>query len=268
MPTGVDELWSVAQRPFDVDASALSRAVETAAGQASLDYRTRLLVRDSIAALEAHWGCERFANWFGHSHRRHELTRIRASVQAADDVAFPYLARSIVDAIKPETVMQLLRELSQGVTRPTRLIIGGSIALLLEGYLARHTQDIDVVDELPAELRTQHELLDRLADRFKLRLTHFQSHYLPSGWEQRIRSVAVFDKLQVFTVDAYDVVVGKLFSNREKDRDDLRAVMPQFDRVALVRRLGDTTTAFRADPKLLAAAEKNWFIVFGEPLPQ
>lgn len=267
MHAGVDELWNMAQRPFDVDASALACAVETAAGDGLLDYRTRLLVRDSVQALEAHWGAERFAEWFQHSPRRSELTQIRASVEAADDFAFPYLARSIVDAIKPETVMQLLREISGEVTKPTRLVIGGSIALLLQGFLARHTQDIDVVDELPPELRARHELLEQVTARFKLRLTHFQSHYLPAGWEQRMRSVSVLDNLQVLVVDAYDVVVGKLFSNREKDRDDLRAVTPQLDRDTLVRRVRETTASFRADPKLLAAAQKNWFVVFGEHLP-
>src|SRR5688500_20114241 len=105
MPTGADERWNAAQRPFDVDASALACAVESAAGYTSLDYRTRLLVRDSIRALEAHWGEERFAAWFRHSPRHRELGQMCTAVEADGDVAFPYLARSIVDAIYPHTVM-------------------------------------------------------------------------------------------------------------------------------------------------------------------
>jgi hypothetical protein len=54
---------------------------------------------------------------------------------------------------------------------------------------------------------------------------------------------------------------------REKDRDDLRAIAPQLDRDTFIRRIRETTGSFRADPKLLASAEKNWFILFGEPLP-
>lgn len=262
-----DELWTVTQYPRDVDAVKLACALESAAGEIPLDYRTRLLVRDGSRALEAHWGRSQFAAWLERSPRRRELVEIRRSAESADDFAFPYLAGSIVDAIKRETVMQLLREISTEVTKPTRLIIGGSIALLLAGHLARHTHDIDVVDEVPAELRRRHGLLERLAARFKLRVTHFQSHYLPQQWESRIWSVEVLDNLSVYAVDPYDVILGKLFSNREKDRDDLRAVVPQLDRETLLRRLRETTAGFRADPKLLASAEKNWFILFGEPLP-
>ena len=42
------------------------------------------------------------------------------------------------------------------------VIVGGSIALILPGYRERATTDIDVVDELPAEIRSQHALLDDL----------------------------------------------------------------------------------------------------------
>lgn len=172
-----------------------------------------------------------------------------------------------MDAIKPEAVLQFLRELSTHVQAPTRLLIVGSIALIVPRFIVRRTDDIDVVDEVPAELRSQHDVLDDLAKRYGLRLTHFQSHYLPDGWEQRIQSIGTFDKLQVFRVDVYDVLIGKLFSERNKDRDDLRAAVPQLDRETLIRRVQDTTTSFRSNSHLLDAAKKNWFVLFGEEFP-
>ena len=49
---------------------------------------------------------------------------------APPDDGFPSLTSRVVDATKPESVMQLLRELSQRIDRSTELVIGGSIALL------------------------------------------------------------------------------------------------------------------------------------------
>ena len=266
MSAGVDKLWSVTRDQPAVDADTLAAAVEAAAaGDEPLDFRTRLLVRDSLRALESHWGAPRFGHWLADG--RQLLRIIGDSVASCDDHAFPSLQRRIVDATKPETVMRLLRDLSAEVTTPTRMLIGGSIALILRGYLARHTEDLDVVDEVPAELRVRHDLLNDLEHRYGLRLAHFQSHYLPTGWEQRVGSVGAFGKLQVFAVDPYDVFVGKLFSSRTKDRDDLQAVASQLDRDTLVRRVRDTTAAFRGEAKLREAAEKNWFVLFGEPLP-
>lgn len=270
--SAVDELWAEARSGTRVDADALARAIEGAIESPAdaLDYRTRLLIRDSLTALHAHWGSDGFESWLRQSPHRtalHDLCDSAAMRSAADDEGFPTLRRRIVNAIKPETVVQLLRELSVHVAQPTRLVIGGSIALLLGGHLARHTDDIDVVDELPAALRSQPELLENLAARYGLRLAHFQSHYLPSGWEERLRSIDVFGKLTVLSVDPYDVFVGKLFSTRDKDRDDLRAVAPRLDRATLSDRLARTTSDLRGEPRLVDAARRNWFVLFGEDLP-
>ncbi len=268
----VDELWNVANSGTWVDAAALARAVEAAIDGPveSLDYRTRLLIRDSLGALRSHWGLSQFQTWVGQSSRGEALQRLCDSPAiraAADDEGFPTLTRRIVNAIDMKTVMQLLRELSAHVAQPTRLVIGGSIAMMLAGHLARHTDDIDVVDELPPNLRLQAALLENLATRYGLRLAHFQSHFLPTGWEQRLRSIDVLGKLTVFAIDPYDVFVGKLFSLREKDRDDLRAAAPALDRAVLLERIARTTSALCKEQRLADAAKQNWFIVFGDQLP-
>jgi hypothetical protein len=268
----VDELWSVARDRVHVDADALARAVENAAegGADNLDYRTRLLIRDSLTALRSHWGLPRYSAWLERSTRREKIAQVcdnPATRAAASDEGFPTLARRLVNPIDPKKVMELLRELSSHVNQPTRLVIGGSMAVMLAGHLSRSTDDIDIVDELPAAVREQPAVLENLAGRYGLRLAHFQSHYLPAGWEQRVRSIDAFGKLQVFAVDSYDVVVGKLFSVREKDRDDLRAITPLLDRATIEDRVRRTTAALRSEQRLLDAAKKNWFILFGEDLP-
>jgi hypothetical protein len=103
--------------------------------------------------------------------------------------------------------------------------------------------------------------------RYRLQLAHFQSHYLPAGWEQRVHSLEPFGRLRVFLVDVYDVFLSKLFSAREKDRDDLRALAPQLEKETVIRRLKDTTAAWQGEAYLLQRAQENWKILYGEPLP-
>jgi hypothetical protein len=147
------------------------------------------------------------------------------------------------------------------------MYVGGSAALILPGYLSRQTEDIDAVDEVPAEIRSQHKVLQELADRYGLHLAHFQRHYLPMRWEQRVHSRPPYGLLQVYLLDVYDVFLSKLFSARTKDQDDLRALAPQLDKAILAQRLHDTTGSMLAAETLRQRAEKNWYILYGESLP-
>jgi hypothetical protein len=271
MDGAVDQLWSLAvDRPF-VDANALAGAVESAVGDvSSLDYRSRLLVRDAVGALRSHWGDQRFDQWLSRSPARQSIERAADPdyfEKDSDEIGFPSLERRIVDAIEPESIHRFFRELSLRVSQSTQIVIGGSIPLILAGALARGTEDIDVVDDVPAVIREQHELLNELADLHGLRLTQFQSQYLPAGWNRRLWSVGTFGNLQVFSVDPYDIFVGKLFSARRKDRADLNALVSHLGKQKLTDRFRESTAALRAEPKLLESATKNWYVLFGEELP-
>lgn len=172
-----------------------------------------------------------------------------------------------MDAVKPDTVLQFLRELGRRIRGPSRIEVGGSIALILHNVLSRHTDDIDVVNEVPAEIRNEHAILNELAARFGLRLTHFQSHYLPSGWEARLSSFGRFGQLDVYLIDPYDVFVGKLFSARRKDRDDLRALAGRLNKQTAIDRLSSSARALMTESQLAEQARENWYIVYGEDLP-
>ena len=173
-----------------------------------------------------------------------------------------------METTRPEQVKQFFRELAQHVQHPVRLAVGGAVALILPGLLSRRTEDIDIVNEVPSELRSQHQLLAMLAVQYGLELTPFQSHYLPKGWQQRLHSQEPFGQLHVYLVDAYDVFLSKLFSTRMKDRDDLRMLAPQLDKETITRRLHDTTQDLSAAPGLRQKAEQNWYIIYGESLPK
>jgi hypothetical protein len=260
------ELWELVWGKPHIDPRALAAAIEgEILRPGPLDFRTRLLIRDSITALERFWGTDRLEAWLRGSHSREAIERIRH--ESPGPAGFPFLQEALVQATDPETVRQFLRELGVRLYHPIRLAIGGSIALILPGYLQRATQAIDVVDEVPAELREQHALLADLAQRYGLQLTHFQSHYLPTGWQARLHTLEPFGKLQAALVDVYDVFLSKLFSARTKDLDDLRLLLPGLDRAVIAQRLHDGCAPLLAEPALRQQAEQNWYILTGEALP-
>jgi hypothetical protein len=261
----MSDLWKLVWGKPEVDPTDLAAAIAREAGQDRLDFRTRLLIRDGTEALRQHWGEERLAMWVQTAPTRHRIEAIRR--ENLGEPGFPSLKERLMEKTDPQTVEHFLRDLGGHVRNPVRLLVGGSIALIMPGYLARATEDIDVVDEVPAEVRSLRPLLEQLKKRYGLQLTHFQSHYLPSGWENRLHSVGTFGKLQVYLVDWYDVFLSKLFSKREKDLDDLRILLTGIDKEVLVRRLRHAGGDLVKDSSLQPAADNNWYVLFGEPLP-
>jgi hypothetical protein len=261
-----NDLWSLIWGRPEIDPNDLATAVQTQAVKPDLDYRTRMLIHDSVDALRGYWGPERVRRWLAACPARARIEAICR--EEFDKVGFPLIRESLVEKTDPKTVEQVFRELGRHVHRSVRLAVGGSIALILPGYLARSTTDIDVVDEVPAELRSAHDLLDEVRKRYKLLLTHFGSHYLPTGWENRLHYFNEFGDLSVYLVDVYDIFLGNLFSKRTKDLDDLRMLAPRLDKAILVQRLKHTTAALQNHPQRIPLAQQSWYIVFGEALPQ
>ncbi len=259
------DLWSLTRGRPQIDPNDLAEAVARQADEAELDYRTRLLIRDSLDALRQFWGDERLQNWLRQCPQRQRIESIHA--QDFDKIGFPSITRRLMDKTKPELIRQFLEHLGRRIARRTRLFVAGSVALILPGYLHRHTEDIDVVDELPKELRENHALLKELQDSYGLQLGHVRSHYFPSGWQDRVHSLSDFGNLQIFLLDVYDVFLSKLFSVRTKDMGDLRELLPQLDKTILTERFSTTCRYFLAALRLQQIAQDNWQILFGEPLP-
>jgi hypothetical protein len=223
------------------------------------------LIRDSVEALKGYWGSERVAAWLAGSTSRRPIEAICR--EDFERPGFPSIRRRLMDKTDPEDIRQCLRRLGSSVHRSVRAVIGGSASLILKGYLSRHTEDIDFVDEVPAEFRSQHKLLDQLEQLYGLHVAHFQSHYLPSGWRNRTHSLEPFGQLLASVVDVYDVFLSKLFSIRDKDLGDLRMLVPQLDKETLTQRFKDTTASMLEAEDLRKRAEQNWYILFGEALP-
>lgn len=265
-PTAPSSLWRLARsgQPVDAERFALALAAEVA-GDAATDFRTELLVRDGLDALASHWGRARVDRWLAAQPAAGRLADIWHSDLGPP--RFTTLVSRMTDETKPDDVLAFFRELGTRLRQPSRIDVGGSTSLILAKLVARQTDDIDVVDELPAAVRGEHDLLNELAAAHGLRLTHFQSHYLPDGWQGRTHHLGRFGHLDVHVVDVFDVLVSKLTSARRKDRDDLRAVAASVDRNNLADRLRQAAGKLLADSKLRQNAQENWYIVYGETLP-
>ena len=185
---------------------------------------------------------------------------------STESTRFPSLSARIMNPMKKNTIEQYLRELGTRIQQSTRLVIGGSSALILQDLLSRGTEDVDVVDEVPLALREMHEWRAQAKTRYGLYIAHFQSHYLPKGWAERLHSKGRFGKLEVFLVDPVDIFVGKMFSRREKDLDDLRALASVMDRRAIDFRLQESKSLL-SDKARRGLARDNYYIVFGDGCP-
>lgn len=258
-----DKLWSLTRHNGGVRATDLLRALADPQLPFDPNPRTPILVRDSIRALESRWGKNVF-------HQR--LARLCNPMPLFDyaraggeDHGFPSLERRTMDATERDDILAVFREIGSRLRRPAELVVGGSTALILEALIIHHTEDIDVVNEVPEVIRTDYGLVDLLKERFPLQLTHFQSHYLPDGWQSRTRSIGQFGQLSVRVVDSLDVLVGKLFSRRNKDYVHVAEAWKQIDRDAFRNRLATSTANLRADESSHQAGTQNWYVLSGEP---
>jgi uncharacterized nucleotidyltransferase DUF6036 len=266
MPLQTLDLWNLVRKRPQIDPRDLAEAICGEVRHMTLDYRTRLLVRDSVEALRLHWGSERLADWLSDCPEREQIQTICR--ESFDKIGYPSLRNRLMEKTDPDKIREFFGYLGNKLTRDIRVEVAGSVALILPGYLSRHTEDIDVVGEVPSDIRENHRLVAALESTFGLKLSHVQSHYFPSGWRSRVHSFDVFDHLHVFLVDVYDVALSKCFSARLKDFQDLTVLKPQLDKDVLIDTLRSSAQDFLAEPRLKKLAQDNWKVLYGEPLPQ
>jgi hypothetical protein len=259
------DLWSLVRSRPQIDPQDLADAVVSQAAEEPLDYRTRLLIRDSVDALKNYWGEMKVADWLVQSPWADKLRTI--CTEEFDEVGFPSIRKRLMDKTDPESIRQYFQALGFELRATTQIAVGGGCALILPGYISRFTEDIDVVGEVPAEIRTKYQLLDDLEKLHGLHMGHVQSHYFPRDWQDRVHSFGVYNHLQVSLVNVYDVFLSKLFSARVKDMADLKVLLPQLDKGELTRRFLATCKDFVATERLKEIAQKNWQILTGEELP-
>jgi hypothetical protein len=96
-----------------------------------------------------------------------------------------------------------------------RLIIVGGSGLVLLGTISRATQDIDALDASPA-IRHLLEKYDA-----NLRVSTYINNF-PYNYEDRLQRLPVGGrKIEFYTASLEDIVIAKLYSFRDLDRQDL-----------------------------------------------
>jgi hypothetical protein len=264
-PPPILDPWQLVWGQPYIDSRTLAAAIEEDLGRnGQPDFRTRLLVRDAAAAIRSFWGSRRFTRWLSTSP---VAPMIRAILdEDLGTPGFPSIRRRLVNSIDSPQIRQIFEILGRGIHGPLEVHIAGSIPTLIKGLTARPTADIDFVDEVPAEIRSQRAVLRKIETQFGLTLGHVQSHYLPAHWQDRRQWLGDFSELRVYLVDEYDIFVSKLSSKQEKHQLDLRVLAQKLDKSVAKRRLLTDGKAFLDDPGLKLQIEENWRFIFQEPL--
>src|SRR5438132_12852502 len=90
------DLWSLIWGTPQVDPNDLAAAIEEELAQhEGQDFRTRLLIRDGVHALEHHWGKERLRNWLQRSPVRTHIEHILH--EEFGSAGFPLLKDQLVE---------------------------------------------------------------------------------------------------------------------------------------------------------------------------
>ncbi len=262
-------LWNLLARPT-IDPATLARAIETVVVEPNLDWRTLQLVKEGWAALEESIESGSLNDYLLAGSSSQIAEEIRARSEDARnthcDVRFPSLNERLTPHLSPTTIRQFLRELGSAIAHPVIITMGGAASLVLRGLLSRATEGVDVVDEVPAEIRDEREILQELSVRYGLHLTHFHSHYLPRDWESRTIDFGTFGKIQVRLIDVLDIIAGKVYSARPKDLDDFRVLSLNLNNEELRQRVLQGSSTLISSDQDRRQAVTNWYIVYGDDL--
>ena len=227
-PTALDPWRLVWGQPY-IDSRTLAAAIEQDLARSDPpDFRTRLLVRDSAVALRSYWGTVGSPDGWRPAPSGPRIHSILD--EDLGETGFPAIRRRLVDSIDSTRLRRIFDLLGRGIHGRTEIHVAGSIPTLIKGLTARPTGDIDLVDEIPEEIRRQQDVLQRIETDFGLKLGHVQSHYLPPHWRDRRQWFGDFGGLRVYLLDEYDIFVSKLSSKKEKHLSDLGVLALELDK--------------------------------------
>src|SRR5690242_6554894 len=106
MSTKTLDLWSLVRGRPQIDPNDLAAAVAAQAAAEPLDYRTQLLIRDSVDALKGYWGKPRVERWLGRVPLHDRIDSICR--YEFDEVGFPSIRKRLMEKTDPKTVEQYL----------------------------------------------------------------------------------------------------------------------------------------------------------------
>ena len=222
-------------------------------------------MRDAARAVRSFWGGRKFDRWLATSPAGQKVGKILH--EDLGKTGFPFIRRRLVAGIGSTEIKQIFDLLGRKIHDRIEVNVAGSIPTLIKGMTARPTADIDFVNEVPPEIRRQRAVVKKIEDEYGLKLTHVQSHYLPTHWEERRHFLGDFGGLRVYLVDEYDIFVSKLSSKREKHKQDVRVLAGVLDKQTARRRLLTDGRVFLDEPSIRPQIGESWRFIYQEPFP-
>jgi hypothetical protein len=257
--------WELVWGQPYIDSKKLATAIEgDLKGNPTPDFRLRLLIRDVARALSSYWSKREFSRWLRASPVGDKVNAILR--EKLGKPGFRYLRRRFVAAPGKDELEQIFELLGRGIHDRVEVTVAGSIPTLVDGLTQRPTDDIDLVNEVPPEIRNQRTVLKQIQTKYGLSLGHVQEHYLPRNWKERRQFLGDFGGLRVYLADVYDVFVSKLSSKQERHQDDLRVMAPRLDKEKARGRLLTDGKGFLESARDRSTIETNWRFIFREPL--
>lgn len=257
--------WELVWGQPYIDCETLVGAIESDLERTpNPDFRTRLLVRDCARAIKSFWGPTKYKRWLVSSRVGRQIRAILR--EDLGKTGFHAIRKRLVASITKNQLEQVFELLGHGIHARVEVYVAGSIPTLVKGLTCRPTDDIDFVNEVPPEIRSQRTAISRVRADFGLTLGHVQSHYLPANWMNRRQFFGDFGGIRVYLVDVYDVFISKLSSKQKKHQDDLRVMAPKLDKEKAKERLFGDGKYFLENEHQRPQIEENWRFIFREPL--
>ena len=130
----------------------------------------------------------------------------------------------------PKPWSDFLKEADAQLSQKVKLhCLGGFVLTALYG-IARPTADLDYVSAVPRKAREEVERIagreSALCKKYKLYFQGVGIADLPEDYESRIQELKLnLEKLKLWALDPYDLLLSKVTRNSPKDQDDAKRVI-------------------------------------------
>lgn len=132
----------------------------------------------------------------------------------------------------PKPWRDFLKEVDAQLSQKVNLHCLGGFVLTARYGLPRPTADIDYVSVVPREAREEIERLagreSALCKKYKLYFQSVGIADLPEDYASRIQELKLnFEKLKLWALDPYDLLLAKVTRNSPKDQEDAKYLIPK-----------------------------------------
>lgn len=130
-----------------------------------------------------------------------------------------------------QLMKQALERLSEKLSRPVQLIVGGGGAMILAHHFPLVTTDIDGIPAAGMSVEELDSLVKQVAIELQIPSDWLNPYYvtfthvLPQDYGSRLKTVFEFPHLKVQALSKEDLLIMKCFAGRMKDRPHAKALL-------------------------------------------